>query len=78
MVMAAMIQDQHDTCQCGDYRRDHANGGSCIFTSHGIPRSDAEWNHLNRCSKFRLMRAARDGYDDPCEKCVSEGIDDLP
>ncbi len=61
-----MIEDAHDICLCGDYRRQHqGRTGKCLFRDHGIPSwPDPE---LNSCTSFRLLKAAH-----PCAEC--EGL----
>ena len=43
-----------DICECGDYRRDHPNGGPCNLNGlgHGIPNSEPN----AKCLKFRLSQ----------------------
>jgi hypothetical protein len=63
------LSDPHDTCRCGDYRRDHPRGGPCIFgSSHGIPRDQPEAH----CAGFRLSRYALKSPYDTCAKCALE------
>lgn len=39
-----------DICQCGDYRRDHINGGRCKFNGPGFDLCHAG----EQCFSFRL------------------------
>jgi hypothetical protein len=43
--------NDHDICECGDYRADHPNGGACLLNGlgHGIPREEPG----NFCARYK-------------------------
>lgn len=51
--------DQLDSCECGDYRRDHPNGGPCNFNDGKICRhgygGDGHFG-AGACFGFRLQQ----------------------
>jgi len=51
-----------DICECGDYRKQHPDGGACVFNSsecggHGAPVSSGD------CLSFRLIYSYWENYD---------------
>lgn len=54
-----MATHPNDTCDCGDYRKDHAGGiGRCIFTPNpDRDRSDSDGHFgAGPCHQFRLAK----------------------
>ena len=52
------MTDPLDSCECGDYRRDHPNDGPCLFNDgkcgHGY---GGDGHHgTGRCERFRLQQ----------------------
>lgn len=63
MQQMTMISDSPlDTCDCGDYRRDHKGGtGACAFNRER-PRYEGDDGHMGAgaCHQFRLCERAID------------------
>lgn len=49
-----------DQCMCGDYRRDHEQGGSGRCKFSGLGHSDGHGG-AGRCDRFRLSKKYEEG-----------------
>lgn len=54
-----MREHAEDVCECGDYRRQHPNGGACDLNGlgHGVPMPEGD------CLEFRLAYSYWENYD---------------
>lgn len=74
-----MTMSKHplDTCECGDYRQDHAGGiGGCRYTpdpEHDKAGADGH-SGAGPCYRFQLDRA----YVEPVRSCETCGRETLP
>jgi len=54
-----MKEHSEDICECGDYRKQHPDGGACALNGlgHGMPFNEGA------CFKFRFSYSYWENYD---------------